>query len=289
MKKHLPAFFIALAVVLPVAAGAAPLIDEPGFTVTSSVDWVAGNITVEARRTLDPAVPSPVRAKGDAEAFLDARMPDLLTRVISPLRVDSTHLYADMLSADPALFARVNDTALAVRPSELFLTTDLTVLVARYTLPLFGAQGIAVPLVPAAATPIRRWLGDVTTRKYTGLLIFAKGMLPEAGTTRMLAARPALFPRIWDEQMDLVLDRSMCDPDALSRWGEVGYSEDVDDPAFDLRVGALPLRLAARGVRGEASTDIIISTDGAHQLLALPENIELLRQGKICIVYESLK
>ena len=289
MKKILPAVCVDVGLALPVAVWAAPLIDEPGFTVTSSIDWVAASITVEARRTLDPGVASMVRAKGDAEAFLDARMPDLLTRVVSPVRVDSTHVYADMLSADPGLFARVNDTAMGLRPSELFLTADLTVLVARYALPFFGAHGVAVPLLPAVATPIRRWLGDVTTRKYTGLLIFAKGMLPEAGTSHMLAARPALFPRIWDEQMDLVLDKSMCNPDALSRWGEVGYSEDIDDPAFDLRVGALPLRLAARGVRGDASTDIIISTDGAHQLLALPENIALLQQGRICIVYESLK
>jgi hypothetical protein len=288
MNKAMLVFLSAVTLALPAAAGAAALISENGFVVESSIDWAGGNIAVEARRDLDPGVSSLVRAKGDAETYLEARMPDLLSRVIAPLRVDSSHVYGDLLSADPQLFGHVNDIALGARPSELFLTPDLTVLVARYTVPLFGARGVALPLLPAVATPVRRWLGDVITRKYTGLLIFAKGMLPEAGTSRMLAARPALFPRIWDEQMNLVMDRSICSPQALARWGEVGYSENIDDPALDLRVGTLPLRLAARGVYGDAGTDIVISTDGARQLLALSENIALLKEGRIVIVYESL-
>ncbi len=181
MKKTLSAFLAALALALSPAAGAAPLISEEGFVVTTSIDWAAGSVAVEARKTLDPGTPSLVRAKGDAETFLESRMPDLLARAIGPLRVDSSHLFEDMLSADPGLLGKLNDIALPRTQSELFLTPDLTVLVARYAIPLFGAQGIAAPLFPADATPVRRWLGDVITRGYTGLLIFAQGMLPEAG------------------------------------------------------------------------------------------------------------
>jgi hypothetical protein len=81
----------------------------------------------------------------------------------------------------------------------------------------------------------------------------------------------------------------MCTPQALSRWGMVGYSAAVDDPSADLRVGNVPLRLAARGVFGDNNTDLIISTDGANQLLAMPENIALLREGRIVIVYDRLE
>ena len=159
----------------------------------------------------------------------------------------------------------------------------------HYAVPFFGDWGIGSPFFPAQAVPIRRRLGDVTTRAYTGLLIFARGMLPAAGGNRMVAARPALFPRIWDEQMNLVLEKGMCTPESLSRWGMVGYSAAVDDPSADLRVGNVPLRLAARGVFGDNNTDIVVSTDGARQLLALPENIALLREGRIVIVYDSLQ
>ena len=289
MKKTLLVLVAAVLAALPAAAAPAPVLSEPSFVVTGDIDWSAAVIAVEARRTLDASLPSPVRAKADAETFLDDHMSDFLARAIAPLRVDSSHTIGDLLAADPDLFARINDNATSVRPTELFLTPDLSVLVARYRVPMFGPRGVAAPLFPAVPTPMHRWLGDVTTRKFTGLLIFAKGMLAARGTDRMLAATPALFPRVWDEQMNLVLDKSLCTPEALARWGEVGYFEDIDDPALDLRVGPLPLRLAARGVFGQVGTDIIISTEGARQLLALTENIDLLRDGKVAIVYESLK
>jgi hypothetical protein len=88
--------------------------------------------------------------------------------------------------------------------------------------------------------------------------------------------------------MNLLLDKEMCSPQALSRWGMVGYAQGLDDTVVPLRAGVLPLRLAARAVFGDKATDIVISTEGARQLLALPENISLLQQGRIVIVYNSL-
>jgi len=261
----------------------------PGLDVVRSVDWAAGRIVVEATRPLDPSLPSLVRAKADAETDLDQRLPDALSRALGPLTVDSSHVLSDYFNADPELFARLNDIAVHAQRTDLFLTSDFTSLVARYAIPFFGDKGIGSPLYPSKGTPIRRRLGDVTTRAYTGVLIFARGMLPSAGTSRLAAARPALFPRIWDEQMDLVLDKDRVAPEALKAWGMVGYSQAVDDPAADLRVGEVPLRLAARGVFGDNDTDIVISMDGARQLLALSENIALLQQGRIVIVYDALK
>ena len=74
--------------------------------------------------------------------------------------------------------------------------------------------------------------------------------------------------------MNLVLDRSMCRPDALARWGMVGYAQSLDDDVVALRAGPLPLRLAARGVFGEKATDVVLPTQGVRQLLTLPENIQ---------------
>lgn len=278
-----------------VAAGAAPVIAQDsaapaqGLDVTRRVEWAAGRIVMEVTRALDPSTPSLVRAKADAETDLEQQFPGTLARALGPLTVDSSHTLSGYFASDPGLYARLNDIALHAQRTDLFLTGDFTSLVARYAIPFFGEQGIGSLLYPSKATPIRRRLGDVTTRAYTGVLIFARGILPSAGSSRMVAARPALFPRIWDEQMNLVLDKDMCTPESLARWGMVGYSQAVDDPAADLRVGNVPLRLAARGVFGDNDTDIVISMDGARQLLALPENITLLQTGRIVIVYDSLE
>ena len=270
------------------AAGGAIVVSEPGYTMSSVVDWTRGKVAVEITHSLDPSLPSLVRAKGNAAADIESRLPDFLSRAVSALAVDSSHTMGDLLGSDPGLFARWSELGLGERPSELFLSQDFSFLVARYTLPLFGAQGISSPLFPSRETPIRRSTGYVANRKFSGLLIHAKGPLPEAGSSRMAVARPALFPRIWDEQMNLVLDKGMCSPEALARWGMVGYVLDQNEDAAVLRVGTFPLRLAARGVFGDTPTDIVISTDGARKLLTLAENIALLREGRVCIVYDSL-
>jgi hypothetical protein len=290
MKKVLIPFlaFSLYAACSGAAAAGASIVSEPGYAVTGMVDWAAGAIDVEISHALNPATPSLVRAKGDAEAEIQSRLSDFLIRAIANVTVDSSHTFGDLLGADPELFARVSQLARGGLKDEIFLSSDFSSLTMHYSLSLFGAQGIVSPLYPSRETPIRRRLGYVTTRKFTGVLISAAGILPESGTTRMVTARPALFPRLWDEQMNLVLDKGMCSPQALSRWGMVGYAQKLDDPVVSLRAGVLPLRLAARAVFGDKATDIMISTDGVRQLLALPENISLLQQGKIVIVYNSL-
>jgi len=291
MKKEALALAACLALAsLPVvAAGVAVDTGQPGFTLESAVDWAAGNVGVEITRTLDTATPSVERAKGDAETDIESRVSDFMLRAVASLTIDSSHSFGDLLGADPSLFARVNDLLLDAPRDQLFLSPDFSALVAHYTLPLFGPQGIVSPLFPTRENPLRRRLGYVPTRRFTGLLVYAKGMLPEMGTTRMSAAHPAVFPRLWDEEMSLVLDRSMCHPAALSRWGMVGYAQSLDDDVVALRAGALPLRLAARGVFGEKATDLILPMQGVRQLLTLPENIALLQEGRIVVVYDSLK
>jgi hypothetical protein len=282
MKTFLPFAFLLAAVSLA-AQAATPTVD-----VTSTVDWAAGRVVVEARTPLDPAATNLIKAKAGAETVIEQRLPEALSRALGPLTVDSSHLVSDYLASDPALAQGLTDAASGAPRTDLFLSPDFSTLTARYAVPFFGGQGIGTPFFPSRATPIRRRLGDVMTRAYTGLLIFARGPLPMVGASGTAAARPALFPRIWDEQMNLVLDRTMCFPEALAQWGMVGYSQSLDDPKADLRVGALPLRLAARGVFGDHASDVVISTEGARQLLALPENIARLQQGRIVIVYDTL-
>jgi hypothetical protein len=65
----------------------------------------------------------------------------------------------------------------------------------------------------------------------------------------------------------------------------VGYARSLDDNSVVLRAGVLPLRLVARAVFGTRRTDVVISMDGARQLLALQDNIDLLREGHVVILY----
>ena len=273
---------IGLLVVAPLAAAS-----DSGLTATSAVDWAAGALVVDVSKLLDPAIPALPKAKETAQADIADRLSGILTQALGPVVVDSSHTFGQVLGSDPAAFESVAELASGVSPRQVALSRDLSTLKVRYSLPFFGPGGIAVPLLPSNAVPPRRRLGFVATRRYTGVLIYAKGPLSYVGTTETRLAQPALFPRLWDEQMNLVLDKGMCNPDDLARWGMVGYAQSLDDSAT-LRAGASPLKITARGVFGDNATDLVISNDATAQLLSLPDNIAMLQQGRIVIVYESL-
>jgi len=294
--KHILALLALCAFVVPSLAAQAPtkdtagtlIVNEPGLSVRSRVDWGAGTLELEVTRQLDPAISAVPRAKGDAETDIESRLGGFLIAALSSVVVDSSHTYGDLLENDPGLFSRVRRLAEGAQQRALFLSDDFSRLIVRYSLPLFGASGAISPLYPSRSVPIHRRLGWVPTRPFTGLLIYAKGKLPAVGTNGFAQARPAVFPRIFDESMTLVMEKGMCTPEALSQWGMVGYATSIDDPAALLRAGELPLRLVARGVFGDNATDIVIATEGARQLLTLPENMKLLQDGKIVIIYDSL-
>ncbi len=86
--------------------------------------------------------------------------------------------------------------------------------------------------------------------------------------------------------MNTILERNIVEPDAIRRWGIVGYTDDLATAALEERTGDNPLRIAAMGVFGTARTDLIISREEALRILALPENRALLKEGRVVVVVD---
>ncbi len=264
---------------------AAPAGGAPVATVASAVDWVQGTMVLTGTLALDPSVPSTVRAEADARADLESQLPAMLIRALTPVVMDSMHTAGQLLESDAGFFEGVAALARTAVPEEVHLSADFASMVERWRFPLFGSRGIASPLLPAQAQPVRRALGYVATRPFTGLVIVARGRLAAVGTGGTAALQPALFPRIWDEDMNLVLEAANCTPEALRARGMVAYLSNIDDPAIVTRAGTSPLRVIARAVFGTNPVDVVISREAARQLLTLPDNIRVLTEGRIAIVY----
>lgn len=283
------AAFAAAAAVLALFAAPRALAAEPGFASTGRMDWEHGLLSVEITRDLDPSTDSLPRAKGDAETEIEARLAPLLVEALAAVQLDSARSFGDLLSADPTIFSSIRERALSASKDALFLSSDFSRLIARYSMPFFGERGIAASLAHGKEVPIRKRLGYTPSRPFTGVLIWARGKLPLSGKSSEGALRPALFPRIFDQEMSVVLEKGMVSPEAIARWGMVGYADGLDDGVVFTRAGPDPLRIAARAVFGTSPTDIVISSEAARQLLALEQNIALLREGKIVVVYEGLE
>ncbi len=279
---------LALPVLLTAAAAVAHA-DSGGFTLQSRVDWKADVLDLTISRALDPSIDALPRAKAEAESALDQAFLGQLAQALAGVVADSSRTLGQLMSEDPGFFSWVQGLARESPMHEVYLSPDFSRLNARYRIPLFGEHGLASSLLPAEDAPIHRGLGFVPTRDFTGLVIYAAEPLPSVGTAREELPVPALFPRLFDEQMNVVLEKGMCRGEAMARWGMVGYADSIDENEILKRTGLHPLRVAARAVFGRNPADLVIPTEAARQLLARTENIDTLKDGKILIIYGSLK
>jgi hypothetical protein len=202
---------------------------------------------------------------------------------------DSYRTIGERLKEDQLLFQRLESAAVdSVSKRYSRVREDLREIQVQYRFPFYGEGGFVVPLITHSRPyPVERKLGFVPSRNFTGLVIYAGGELPAHGKDIRQKVRPALFPTLYDEDMNRILSVEMCDPNFLKRWGMVAYSDSEGDAALLERIGAAPLRTVARGVFGINATDLLLPKEAVDRLLVREANRELLSRGRVLIVIDS--
>ncbi len=124
--------------------------------------------------------------------------------------------------------------------------------------------------------------------EFSGLIIYVDQQLPIRGEGHSRASlQAALFPRIYDKKLKLLLNYRNVEKDALLQRGMLRY--DMADSDAEARhrelIGSYPLRIVAEELFG--LTDLIISNTNAAAILENPYLRDALRQGRILILSRS--
>jgi hypothetical protein len=104
---------------------------------------------------------------------------------------------------------------------------------------------------------------------------------------------PCLFPKIWDNEMNLIYHRNMLESHDTPMVHYLPlkdiFQENPSGLSAELRdiVGERPLRIFARGVFGINPTDLIIERDDAMQIISSEANRRLLSGGKVAIILDD--
>ncbi len=111
---------------------------------------------------------------------------------------------------------------------------------------------------------------------YSGLIVDATG----------LGARPALSPRILNEDGLEVYGSSYVSRDWAIKYGMVGYEKEMESAVNNDRVTNRPL--VARGLRttGTNRTDVVISNDDAQKLHSMKDNLSFLQKCRVIIIVD---
>ncbi len=276
MKKNTVALFLFLILCSAFSQGA--------VTSSSRVDWIARNFKSDLSLDLAAAGVNMPSGKAAATGMIRLKTPSLLKDPILSLYVDSSEYLGDIVEADVVSLeeiSRIIDGG--SRTPDLFsrdgrsLNTTNTVRLGSISEKLVRHR------FPYSVEPP---IETVSTRSYSGIIIDCRGRLPVHGEYTTSEAYPCFFPKVWDEEMNLVFEKNMVEPGVAAGVGVVHYESTDDFSKLESKVGFDPLYIKASRVYGRNRCDPVIRTGDAWKITALEENRNLMREGRVVLLLD---
>ncbi|MCK5201381.1 MAG: hypothetical protein KAR21_23665 [Spirochaetales bacterium] len=261
-----------------------PNIDES--TAGYSINWKDQQLEIVITSTFfDMTKPLP-SIKFNTEKNIEKRLNYILLNGIELLTIDSRTRGEDFIKMHPSVIDSIFDIVPSMIKEHSLFTPDLKSLDTKYTLDIY--PDIAALFIPHSRTStVTPTLDFISSADFSGIVIYVDNMLPLYGKQNTGSFSPSLFPRIFDEELNLVIGPLMVDPEIIKITGTVGY-QGLSDTIDLVRIGHNPIKVKARGIFGINNTDLIISTREADKILSRQNNIDLIRQGKILIIYDQI-
>ncbi|MBN2569488.1 MAG: hypothetical protein JXB42_08685 [Deltaproteobacteria bacterium] len=268
---------------------------EPQFIETmgdyGSINWTSG--VVEAVGIGAPperfygkpqARPMAIRA-----AQMDAYRK--LLEVTGGVRVDSMTLVKNYSVESDLIRSQVSGIVKGAEMVKTDYLSDGTVEV-TVRMPLHGATSLGTTIyphifgetlgqAPAPATPAPpASIPSVTVKEasttHTGLVVDARG----------IQARPAMSPKIIDEDGQEVYGTMQVNREFAIQQGMSGYSRDVKTALDNTRVTDNPLTVKGLRTDGPGKSNIIVSNQAAEQIRASSGSDEFLKKCRVMIVLD---
>jgi hypothetical protein len=258
-------------------AGTVKDVEQP-VGLTGKIDWTTGVITVTGTGVPNPNAVSAAQARTGAEraAKLDAYR-NLLeslkgVRIDSETTVENSITTSDVIKSQVSGFvqgATLMDTKyMSDGAVQVTLGMKLTGALADTFLP----KGETPPAVATAPTGTSAVPGQV----YTGLIVDARG----------LGVRPAMAPKILNEDGKEVYGSAWINRDFAVREGMVGYLKDPAAAQANPRVADRPLMVKALKVAGSGRVDLVISNADAASLQSASQNLSMLEKCRVIILVD---
>jgi hypothetical protein len=249
-----------------------------------SVNWSAGFI--EAVGIGAPADKSMGKPSARPMALRAAKVDAYrnLLEITKGVRVDSTTTIRDFTVESDIINTQVDGLVKGAVIVDQQYMSDGSVEV-KVRMPLYG--NLSQVIIPAAiekrkhlkpqeppAAPAAAPAGPAMT--YTGLVVDARG----------IQARPAMSPRILDEDGKEVYGSANVDREFAIQQGMSGYARDLTAAQSNQRVTNSPVTVKALKTSGSGKADLIISNADAGQIKASAENAYFMKKCRVMIVLD---
>jgi len=255
-----------------------------------SVNWSAGYI--EAVGIGAPSDKSIGKANARPMAMRAAKVDAYrnLLEITKGVQVDSATTVKSFTVESDVINTQVNGLVKGAQVVKTDYMSDGTVEV-TLRIPLYGgilAQtimplAIAKPPVPPAPSVLEAPAPAVTAPAAPAAPVAYTGMVVDA---RGIQARPAMSPRVFDEDGKEVYGSANVDREYAVQQGMSGYARDLNAAQSNQRVTVNPITVKALKTSGPGKSDLIISNADAQQIRASAENMTFMKKCRVMVVLD---
>ena len=246
-----------------------PLIQVIG---NGEINWSEQHIRAPGSGAPNPDAPNIAAARLGAERAAKADAMRNILETIKGVRIDSQTLVVNAMTQSDVIRTQVQGIVRGARVVNTRYLSDGAVEV-TVEIPMTGS--LTQTLLPPAS------LGTQSVPKegnavYTGIVFDSRG----------LGVRPAMAPKVFDEDGREVYGSAFVSPEWATKYGIVGYVKDLDGAKKNDRVTANPLVLKAVKISGTGGSDLVISNADARGLKDMSKNLSFLEQCRVLIVVD---
>jgi hypothetical protein len=243
---------------------------------SGKVDWTTGVIT-SVGIGAPPAQPAnAAQARAMAERAAQVVAYRNLLEAVKGVRVDSTTTVENFMVTSDVIKTEVNGIIQGAMVMDKKYMSDGSV---EVTVGMKLSGALADALLPkGAANPqsMPAPLAGTPGQLYTGLIVDARG----------LGVRPAMAPKILNEDGKEIYGSAWISRDYAVREGMVGYLKDPAAAQANPRVTDKPLLVKAVKVSGDARVDTVISNADAAAIQSASQNLSMLEKCRVIILVD---
>lgn len=242
-----------------------------------SINWTAGYVeAVGIGVSPDQAVPK-INSRPVALRAAKESASGYLLEMVKNIQVDSAGKVKDFMLKSDAVNAQINGIVQRSVIDDQLYMPDGTVEV-KIRVPLYGElSNVILPAAFATMNLKSQASSDSAappTVTYSGIVVDARG----------IGIRPAMIPKIFDEDGKEIYSLASVDMRYAVRQGVSGYVRDLEAAQKNERVAVNPLTVKALKSAGAGKTDIIISNTDAGRIKNAVQSELLFKQCRVLIV-----
>jgi len=278
---HAKRLFLMIAVMVSLAGlASAQLIGtikdvETSVGSSGKIDWSTGVITAVGIGAPPASPANPAQARAMAERAAQVVAYRNLLEAVKGVRVDSQTTVENFMVTSDIIRTQVSGFVQGATIMDKKYMSDGSVEV-TVGMKLMGAlaEQLLPKTPPTAPTP------SVTPstggQVFTGLIVDARG----------LGVRPAMAPKVLNEEGKEVYGSAWINRDWAVREGMVGYLKDPAQAQQNPRVTDKPLLVKAIKTTGDARVDVVISNADTAMLQGASQNMSFLEKCRVIILVD---